>query len=269
MANSRPYSRSVSIALTLACVMSFACGRVNSNPSRAHGDPATGRGTFPASVTQPKIMIVGDSISAGPGCYKKYLLQDLTNHHYSAFQFVGEYDDECGGVVKHSAVSCSTAEQYTTASFTLPNCSKGTTFKGLSSLMTSHQPDLVMLQLGVNDVWGGKSVDTILANYTTLVQQARAANPVVVLVVAQIQKINPNCSNDPTLTNQAQALAQAVPAWAKKLSTSASPVFTADLWSNSDPTMAETLDCVHPNDLGAQQMGMNWYRALSGILKPE
>ena len=70
---------------------------------------------FPSGITKPRIMIVGDSISAGPGCYKKYLLQYLTDNHYSKFQFVGEYSDDCGGVVRHSAVSCSTAEQYTHA----------------------------------------------------------------------------------------------------------------------------------------------------------
>jgi GDSL-like lipase/acylhydrolase family protein len=223
---------------------------------------------FPVGVTKPRIMIVGDSISAGPGCYKKYLLQDLTNNHYSKFQFVGEYTDDCGGFVRHSAVSCSTAEQYTHATFTMSNCSVGTTFKGLSSLMTSQNPDMVMIQLGVNDVWGGKSVDAILASYTTLVQQARAANPLVVLAVARIQKIRPNCSTDATLTNQAQALESAVPAWAQQLSTATSPIFTADLWTNSDWSMAETIDCVHPNDAGAQKMGMNWYNTLKTILTP-
>ena len=223
---------------------------------------------FPAGVTKPRIMIVGDSISAGPGCYKKYLLQALTDNHYSNFQFVGEYSDDCGGVVRHSAVSCSTAEQYTHATFTMSNCSVGTTFKGLSGLMTSQKPDLVMLQLGVNDVWGGKSVAAILASYTTLVQQARAANPVVVLAVARIQKIRPNCGSDPAVTNQAQALESAVPAWAQQLSTPTSPIFTADLWTNSDWSMAETIDCVHPNDIGAKKMGMNWFNTLKTILTP-
>ena len=230
------------------------------------GGAGGGPWRFPSGVTKPRIMIVGDSISAGPGCYKKYLLQQLTDNHYSNFQFVGEYSDDCGGVVRHSAVSCSTAEQYTQATFTLPNCSAGTTFKGLSGLMTSQKPDLVMLQLGVNDVWGGKSVNSILASYTTLVQQARAANPLVVLAVARIQKIRPNCGTDQTVTNQAQALVTAIPAWAQHLSTASSPIFTADLWTNSDWSMAETIDCVHPNDVGAMKMGINWYNTLKTIL---
>jgi hypothetical protein len=213
-------------------------------------------------------MIVGDSISAGPGCYKKYLLQELTDHGYSAFEFVGEYTDDCGGGVRHSAVSCSTAAHYTQDTFMLPNCQQGTSFAGLSRLVTEHEPDLIMLQLGVNDVWGGIPTATILARYETLVQQARAQNPAVALIVAQIQKIRPDCGSDDSVQQRAEELIMAVPAWAQQLSTAQSPVFVADLWTNSDWSMAETTDCVHPNDAGAQKMGTNWFNALKNILTP-
>jgi hypothetical protein len=224
---------------------------------------------FPAGVTKPKIMIVGDSISAGPGCYKKFLLKALTDNKYTSFEFIGEYTDDCGGGVRHSAVSCSTAEQYTQAMFTMPNCQQGKSFPGMSTLVTTHKPDLIMLQLGVNDVWSSKPTATILANYAKLIEQARAQNPKVVLVVAQIQKIRPDCGTDDSVQKRAEELVKAVPAWAAQQSKTESPVFVADLWTNSDWSMAETLDCVHPNDVGAERMGNNWYAALKGILKPD
>jgi hypothetical protein len=214
-------------------------------------------------------MIVGDSISAGPGCYKKFLLQDLTDNHYSSFEFVGQYTDDCGSSVRHSAVSCSTAEQYTQAMFTMPNCSQGTSFPGMSTLVQTHDPDLVMLQLGVNDMWNGKSVEATLGNYAKLVQQARAHNPQIVLVVARIQKIRPDCGSDDSVTQRAESLVNAVPAWAAAQSQLASPVFVADLWTNSDWSKTETLDCVHPNEVGAEKMGHNWFNALKSILKPD
>jgi lysophospholipase L1-like esterase len=40
------------------------------------------------------------------------------------------------------------------------------------------------------------------------------------------------------------------------------------VWTNSDWSRAETLDCVHPNEVGAQKMGMNWFNALKTILTP-
>ncbi len=226
------------------------------------------RTVFPSGVTKPRITIVGDSISAGPGCYKKYLLMNLMANHYSRFEFVGEYADDCGGNVRHSAVSCSNTMQWSQPTFMMPNCSEGKTFAGMSTVAADVMPDLVMVQLGVNDVWGGTSTDAILGNYTKLVNQARARNSRVVVVVAQTHKIAPGASgcNDMSVYNRALALVNAVPAWAKSVTTSDSPVFTADLWTNSD--QHQTLDCVHPDDAGARRMGLNWFNALAGILSP-
>ena len=267
--------------LALTCLGASSCGstggegprtatvRSGSGGAGADSGGATPRPwTFPVGVSKPKIMIVGDSISAGPGCYKKFLLKNLTDNHYANFEFVGEYSDDCGGGVRHSAVSCSTAEQYTQAMFTMPNCQAGKSFPGMSTLVATHKPDLIMLQLGVNDVWGGKPTAEILGNYAKLVEQARAQNPNIVLVVAQIQKIRPDCSSDEAITKRAEELVNAVPAWAAKQSQASSPVFVADLWTSSDWTKAETLDCVHPNDVGAERMGLNWYNALKHILRP-
>ncbi len=239
----------------------------SANQGGSAGDASGGKSSvFPASVSKPKIMIVGDSISAGPGCYKKYLDQNLKDHQITNYEFVGQYSDDCGGGVRHSAVSCATAAQFTQATFMMPNCSVGMTFPGMSTLVATHDPDLIMVQLGVNDIWSGNTpVQAVLDNYTKLVQQARAHNPNIVMVVAQIHKIiTDNCQNSASTAN-AEALVKAVPDWARQLSTRASPVLTADLWTNSDPH--EAMDCVHPNDAGAQRMGLNWFNALAGILK--
>jgi GDSL-like lipase/acylhydrolase family protein len=238
----------------------------------ADGAPEGSAGTasaspFPTSVTRPKIMIIGDSISAGPGCYKKYLLADLNANGYSNFDFVGAYTDDCGGGVLHSARSCSTAQQYTQANFTLAagSCNPSGTFDGLAPLAATYHPDLLMMQLGVNDVWGGRDVGAILADYTTLVQQARTENPDMVIVVAQIQQIRPTSDANPdAVFGRAQQLIMAVPSWAQSQSRAESPIFVADLWTNSDST--QTLDGVHPDDAGAQRMGENWFNALKGVL---
>ena len=232
----------------------------------ATSPPPPSPSTFPSDVTRPKLMIVGDSISAGPGCYKKYLLAALNENGFTNFDFVGEYTDDCGGGVMHSARSCTTAFDYTQPEFTLrADCHNGGTFPGLTTLMTTHQPDLLMLQLGVNDVWNGLATDAILANYSTLLQQARAQDPDVVIAVAQIHQIRP--SGDPNgdaVFARAQALVEAVPGWAQSETQPTSPVFVADLWTNSDP--AESGDGVHPDEAGAQRMGSNWFEALRVIL---
>jgi hypothetical protein len=233
--------------------------------SSGGGMGATGGEVFPPSVIAPRIMIVGDSISAGPGCYKKYLVQQLTENQISNYEFVGEYDDDCGGGVRHSAVSCTTTADYVKPTFTVPNCFNSTAFPGMSSLVQTYDPDLILLQLGVNDVWSGNAaIQPILDNYASLVEQARTHNPNIVVMVAQIHKIiTDNCQNAASTTN-AEQLVMAVPGWAQTLTTDASPVLVADLWTNSDPNDAN--DCVHPNDAGARRMGLNWYNALESIL---
>lgn len=220
---------------------------------------------FPATVRNPRIMIVGDSISAGPGCYKKYLLQNLRDNQLTHYEFVGEYSDDCGGGVRHSAVSCTTSGQYTQETFTVPSCTSKT-YPGLATLVKTHDPDLILIQLGVNDVWSeSAAIEPILANYEKLIEQARAQNPNVVVMVAQIHKIiGDNCQNMASTAN-VQKLVMAVPAWAQKVNTAASPVLVADLWTNSEPHEAD--DCVHPNDAGARRMGLNWYNALKSILR--
>ena len=225
-----------------------------------------GTSVFPDGVSTPRIMIVGDSISAGPGCYKKYLLAQLQEAGITDFEFVGEYDDDCGGGVRHSAVSCTTSGQYTQQTFAVPNCFASTTFPGMPTLMAAHNPNLVMIQLGVNDVWNGTApVQPILNNYATLIEQARAHNPNIVVVVAQIHRIiTDNCTNDAS-TAKAEELVMAVPAWAQSVTQVTSPVLVADLWTNSDPREAD--DCVHPNDAGAQRMASNWFNALEPLLQ--
>lgn len=224
---------------------------------------------FPEGVTTPKIMIVGDSISATRGCYKGYLDQNLRAHGITSYEFVGKYEDGCGSGIRHSAVSCSTTSDYVKDTFVLAKakCAQ-TPFDGMARLAAEFTPDLIMLQLGVNDVWNGdEAIEPILANYTTLVEQARAVNERVVVVVAQINKvITQNCpeSRRGPVNTSAEALVAAIPAWAQSVSTDNSRVLTADLWTNSDTTL--TSDCVHPNTDGAKQMGLDWYNALKDLL---
>ncbi len=224
-------------------------------------------GIFPPEVTSPRIMIVGDSVSAGPGCWKGYLEENLTSNGYTKYEFVGEYTDDCGSDVRHSAVSCSTSEHFTQATFTMSNCFQGQSFPGIPTLVGSHDPDMIMIQLGVNDVWGGSApIQPILDNFSEMVAQARTQNPNVVLVVAQIHKIiTDNCSNANSTAN-AEELNNAIPGWADDERTSESPIFVADLWTHSNPDNSENHDCVHPNDVGAQQMGKDWYDAIKDIL---
>lgn len=197
--------------------------------------------------------------------------QHLKDDGITNYEFVGKYDDDCGSGIKHSAVSCSTTSDYAKETFVLANAScSQTPFDGMSKLVAEFNPDLIMLQLGVNDVWDANAqIQPVLDNYTTLVSRARAHNPNIVIVIAQIQKINTQQAATPCAANdfspKAKELVDAIPAWAQATNTQGSKVFVADLWTNS--LVTDTKDCVHPNDAGDQKMAQSWFETLKDILE--
>jgi hypothetical protein len=54
----------------------------------------------------------------------------------------------------------------------------------LPGWLAISQPDIVMMELGTNDVWNNIATPTILATFSTLVDQMRAKKPSMRLLVA-------------------------------------------------------------------------------------
>ncbi|MBZ4321048.1 GDSL-type esterase/lipase family protein [Streptomyces huiliensis] len=116
-------------------------------------------------------------------------------------------------------------------------------------------PDLLLVELGFDDIgWLGAGAD-LVPTMKRFVDNARAANPNVRIVVANVPHRTTLGSANPQLpqrtTDYNTALAKAVPTW----STDASPVALADVDAayGCDPnatTCASTYDGLHPNALG-------------------
>lgn len=133
----------------------------------------------------------------------------------------------------------------------------------LPGWLAISQPDIVMMELGTNDVWSSLSTSTILAAFTTLVGQMRAQNPVMTILVAQITPMNP--SGCTTCYGGVVALNAAIPAWAAGITTAASPVSVVDCWTGYNTTL-DTGDGVHPNDAGNTILANDWYAPLSSAI---
>ena len=89
-----------------------------------------------------------------------------------------------------------------------------------------------MMHLGTNDVWSNIAPATILAAYTTLVDQMRASNPNMKILVAQIIPMNPSTCTE--CAARVVALNAAIPAWAAGKTTAASPITVVDQWTGFD-----------------------------------
>ncbi|MFC7479499.1 SGNH/GDSL hydrolase family protein [Luedemannella flava] len=125
------------------------------------------------------------------------------------------------------------------------------------------RPRVVLMHLGTNDVWRGRTTRQVLDAYTALVAQLRAADPAMVVLVAQILPMDPpDC---PSCAERVTALNRAIPAWVNATSTPASPVLPVDLWTGFD-TAKDTSDGVHPVWSGNEKIAARWFAALEPVL---
>ena len=214
--------------------------------------PTTPPTTPPAGGTV-RVMPLGDSITGSPGCWRALLWQRLQQAGHTEVDFVGTlpaqgcgfpYDGENEGHGGYLATNIANQNL-------------------LPAWLAATDPDVVLMHLGTNDVWSNLSPATILAAFTTLVTQMRAANPAMKILVAQILPMNP--SNCAECGQRVVAFNAAIPAWAAATSTAASPVTVVDQWTGFDPA-TDTGDGVHPDDSGNQKISDRWYPALTAAL---
>ncbi|MDI1465410.1 GDSL-type esterase/lipase family protein [Catellatospora sp. KI3] len=201
-----------------------------------------------------RVMPLGDSITGGPGCWRAVLWDRLQRNGFTSVDFVGtlpgggcglngwDGDNEGHGGFKATGI----ADQ-----------------NQLPGWLAATHPDVVLMHLGTNDIWSNLPTATILTAYGKLVDQMRADNPGIKVLVAQIIPMTPSgCSWCPAGVS---ALNAAIPAWAAGKSTAQSPVTVVDQFSGFD-TAVDTSDGVHPDDSGFQKMSDRWYPALIQLL---
>jgi lysophospholipase L1-like esterase len=208
-----------------------------------------------SAATPTRIMPLGDSITGSPGCWRALLWNRLQSAGYTNIDFVGTLPPQGCGVPYdgdnegHGGILATNI-----ASQNL-----------LPGWLSATHPDIVLMHLGTNDVWSNIAPATILAAFGTLVDQMRASNPAMKILVAQILPMNP--SNCPDCAARVVAFNSQIPAWANAKSTAASPIIVVDQWTGFDDS-TDTADGVHPNDSGNLKMSNRWYPPLAALLTP-
>jgi lysophospholipase L1-like esterase len=207
-----------------------------------------------ASAVDPvRIMPLGDSITGSPGCWRALLWNRLQTTGFTNIDFVGTqppqgcsvpYDGDSEG--HGGALVTAVADQ-----------------NQLVGWLAATHPHIVLMHFGTNDVWSNISVPVILAAYSKLVDQMRASDPTMRVLVAQIIPMGANaCAECPA---RVTALNAAIPGWAAGKTTTQSPITVVDQWTGFDAA-TDTVDGVHPNDSGNTKMSNRWYPALSAAL---
>ena len=226
---------------------------------------ASGSGSPPPHTGTWRITPLGDSIT-GSTCGPQLLAKALTDHGKTNFAFVGSNlnDQSCDGA---ATVQTEGHGGYLVTDLV----GSGSHASELPKWCNTNKADLVLMQFGTNDVWSDRSPSAILDAYATVLDDLRAANPSVIVLVAQITPLNPkDCA---TCESRVVALNARIPAWASSKSTAASPVSVVDLHAAFTATSytvnsTYTADGVHPNLAGGQLIANKWYDALLALGAP-
>ncbi|WP_051235012.1 GDSL-type esterase/lipase family protein [Marinimicrobium agarilyticum] len=208
-----------------------------------------------AATAQTRIMPLGDSITGSPGCWRALLWNQLQDAGHTDIDFVGTLPPQgCG--VAHDGDNEGHGG-YLATNIAYDNL--------LPDWLAQTDPDVVIMHLGTNDVWSNRPTNDILDAFTTLVEQMRASNPGMTILVAQIIPMDPNeaCAQ---CNQRVQALNSAIPGWADNLSTAASPIIVVDQYTGFDYN-ADTYDGVHPNASGDEKIADAWFGPLAEVLE--
>jgi lysophospholipase L1-like esterase len=210
---------------------------------------------MPASAATPvRIMPLGDSITGGPGCWRALLWDRLQRTGFTNIDFVGTLP---GG-------GCSVpfdGDNEGHGGFLATNIANQNLLPGW---LSATHPDIVVMHLGTNDVWNNVATASIISALGTLVDQMRASNPNMKIIVAQILPMTPSgCTWCPPGVS---ALNSAIPGWASSRTTAASPITVVDQFTGFDPVADTNGDGVHPDDSGFQKMSDRWYPAVVAAL---
>jgi lysophospholipase L1-like esterase len=204
-----------------------------------------------ASPPPPRIMPVGDSITQGGGAtfatYRVVLAAKLRAAG-ARFEFVGsQVTPTPQGPLRHEGYGGKNAEFLAGI---------------LDAKLAAAPADILMIQAGHNHFAEEKPIPGILAATRVMVATARARNPHVVVVVAQVIPAGklPKYAYLPELNVALAALA-------KELDRPGQRVLTVDLATGFDVAADTIADRVHPNERGAEKIAQRWAEVLIPLLK--
>lgn len=213
-----------------------------------------------------QIMPLGDSITGY--CYPQLLSKELIDSGHTNFTFMGKVtnNQSCGSGAPNVQTEGHGGYLVTYLTTDSPAASgKGT----LTELKTwaAEKPEVVLMEIGTNDVWSNIAPATITSTFSFVVDQFRAQNPSVIFFVAQITPLNPSGCTNPSCESRVEGLNAQIPAWATGKNTAASPIYVVDVWSALDPATyvpnsTWTKDGCHPELPASQLMADKWYAAL-------
>ena len=204
----------------------------------------------PAAPKVCRIMPVGDSITEGGKtftCYRYPLWKKLFAAGYLV-EYVGSRTSESPvGPLHHEGYSGKNAEFLSGA---------------VENYFRTNSADIMLIHSGHNHTNTEAPVSGIIAATEKMIRTARAANPKITVLVAQVIPSGnlPKYEYIPELNAELGKLAA-------RLSTPQSPVIAVNMAEGFDWRKDTVEDHVHPNARGAEKMAAKWFAALTNVLE--
>ena len=197
-----------------------------------------------------RVMPVGDSITQGGSNFDSYrypLWEKLFTAGY-LIEYVGSRTNQSRiGPLHHEGYGGKTVEYLATTA---------------ARSFQKYPVDIVLLHAGHNHTAEKHPVNGIIAATAALIGSFRAANPQVIVLLAQVIPSGklPKYSYIPQLNQELGELA-------KRLHTAKQPVILVNQAEGFDWTTDPIDDLVHPNARGAEKMAARWFEALTQVME--
>ena len=216
------------------------------------------------------VMPMGDSITQGVRgeCgYRRALSQALLKNPQCAVNFVGSRS----GAGDNSNVQTDVCAAQNSPHQAIPGIRAEQLLNTIDSHITNHQPDVVMLHIGSNDIYKDRTIADTLADVSTLIDRVFIKQPNATVVLSNVipwseESPDPvfyapfeNPNRDMLTDTSELAIGLAALASAKKLA--GKSVELASVRDNFD-TDTMTIDGVHPNPVGEAHIANKMVDAL-------
>jgi acyl-CoA thioesterase-1 len=123
-----------------------------------------------------------------------------------------------------------------------------------------HEPDVLLIHLGSNDLFQGESIDSTLSELAEIIVAVRESRPRATFLIAQII---PTTSGGATA--RIRELNARIPALAATATSETSRVIVVDQFAGFDAAH-QTYDGIHPNQGGEGHLAERWFDALEEVL---
>ncbi len=215
---------------------------------------------------QIKVMPLGDSITAGyttEGGYRNQLCSLLVENELSAYvDFVGSESSGTGYDTNNEGHS-----GWAIAAISASDDIEGSGRKGLTTnidtWMTDYTPDIVMLQIGTNDILSQYDLTNAPTRLETLVDKVLAKLPEDgKMYIATIPYIDVTSKYNNTGISTQTEMDEIIDTYNAAVETLATSKELTLVDVNSWLTLSDLTDGVHPTVAGYAKMGNNWYEIL-------